>query len=229
MTAALAQALARVEASIAAACDRAGRSREEVRLVAVTKRVPEDLVSAAAAAGVRDFGENYLQELEPKRTVAPGATWHFLGRLQRGKAARLVGLGVWVHTLEPGAAAERLAALAEDGGARVPSLVQVDFAGHRVGVSPGDLESFVGWAAARPGLDVRGLMTVPPLGEPPRPFFRRLRELRDRLSERFPGLRELSMGMSSDYEEAVEEGSTMVRVGTAIFGPRPEPHGDRER
>jgi len=229
MTAALAEALARVEASIAAACDRAGRSRREVRLVAVTKRVPEDLVSAAAAAGVRDFGENYLQELVPKRAAAPDATWHYLGRLQRGKAARIADLGVWVQTLEPGAAAERLAARAEERGARVPSLVQVDFAGHRVGVSPDDLEGFVAWAAARPGLDLQGLMMVPPLGEPPRPHFRRLRELRDGLSDRFPALRELSMGMSSDYEEAVEEGSTMVRVGTAIFGPRPEPHGDRER
>jgi hypothetical protein len=215
-------AIETVRERIAAACERAGRDPSGVRLVAVTKTVPPERVAAAAAAGLEDFGENYLQELETKVPAAPAAAWHFLGRVQRNKVPRLLELGVLIQTLEPGPAAERLAALAEERGQPVPCLAQVDFAGHRVGVAPEELAGFVAWAGARPGLDLRGLMTVPPLGEPARPWFRRLRELRDGLSEALPGARELSMGMSADYEDAVEEGSTMVRVGSAIFGPRPQ-------
>ena len=211
-----------VRRNIAAACERAGREPSEVRLVAVTKTVPPEVVAEAAAAGIADFGENYVQELETKVPAAPTASWHFLGRVQRNKVPRLLDLGVLVQTLEPGPAAERLAALAEERGRPVRCLVQVDFAGHRVGVAPGELEAFAAWAHPQPGLDLRGLMTVPPLGEDPRPWFRKLRDLRDGLEKALPGLTELSMGMSADYEEAVEEGSTMVRVGSAIFGPRPQ-------
>lgn len=214
-------AVSEVRERIAAACIRAGRRPDEVRLVAVTKSVSADRVREAVAAGASDFGENYVQELVAKEEAAPGATWHFIGRLQRNKVARVLEAADMVQTLEPGAAGQRLNDLAEERRRPVVCLVEVDFAGSRVGVGAERLEAFLEQVAGREGLEVRGLMTVPPLDEPARPFFVRLRELRDRLRERFPGLDELSMGMSADYEEAVEEGATMVRVGTAIFGPRP--------
>ncbi len=144
-----------------------------------------------------------------------------MGRLQSNKVRRVLESADMVQTLEPGRAAERLGARAAERGARVPCLVEVDFTGSRVGVAPEETEAFLEHLAGSPSLDIRGLMTVPPLDEPPRRYFAALRDLRDRLRGRFPGLVELSMGMSADYEVAVEEGATMVRVGTAIFGPRP--------
>ncbi len=204
------------------ACERAGRDPGEVRLIGVTKTVSPDLVARAAVAGLADFGENHVSELETKRGAAPGATWHFIGRVQSNKARKVAGLADLVHTLEPGRAAERLAALGEERNRPVPCLVEVDFAGGRVGVAASDAETFVERCAERAGLEVRGLMTVAPLGEDPRGCFGELRRLRDRLRERFPAARELSMGMSSDMDVAVEEGATMVRVGSAIFGPRLE-------
>lgn len=217
----LARAISDVRTRIERACRRAGRRPEEVRLVAVTKTVSSERVGAAAAAGIRDFGENYVNELVAKRGEAPGATWHFIGRLQRNKAARVLEAADVVQTLEPGAAGERLAALAARRERTVRCLVEVDFTASRVGVRPEEAQGFLDRVSELEGVDVCGLMTVPPLGEPARPYFVRLRELRDRLREGHPGLVELSMGMSGDYEEAVEEGATMVRVGTAIFGSRP--------
>lgn len=214
----VAERLEAVRARVAAACERAGRDPGEVGLVAVTKTVPADRVAEAAEAGVTDFGENYVQELEEKRRAAPEATWHFLGRLQSNKAARVRRSADVVETLEPGRAARKLSG---GDGPPVPCLVQVDYTGRRVGAAPEEAEAFVAEVWGGPGIELRGLMTVPPQGEPAGPYFRRLRELRDRLRERFPAVAELSMGMSADYEEAVEEGATMVRVGTAIFGPRP--------
>ena len=207
-----------VRRRIAAARERSDRAAAAVRLVAVTKTVPAARVSEAAEAGLTEFGENYVQELEEKRAAAGDATWHFLGRLQSNKVARVRGAADWVQTLEPGRGGRKLGAA---DGRPLPCLVQVDYAGGRVGVRPEAAEAFVAQSDRWPGTQVRGLMTVPPLGSSPGPYFRRLRELRDRLRERFPDVVELSMGMSADYEEAVEEGATMVRVGTAIFGPRP--------
>jgi pyridoxal phosphate enzyme (YggS family) len=187
-----------------------------VVVIAVTKGVPPAVVAAAAASGLEDFGENYVQELEEKRKVA-ACRWHFVGRLQRNKVHRVVRAVDLIHSVEPGSAARRLAGVAPE--RTVRCLVQVDFEGSRVGASPEGLERFVDEVAGP--LDVRGLMTVPPLGQDPRPHFARLRELRDRLRGSHPDLLELSMGMSADYEDAVREGATMVRIGTAIFGPRP--------
>lgn len=217
----VAAGVAAVRDRIEAACRRADRDPSGVRLVAVTKTVDPARIREAAAAGVEDFGENYLQELEAKREAAPGARWHFLGRVQSNKARKVVAAADVVQTLEPGRACRKLAAAADEAGAALPCLVQIDFTGERVGVSPAGAPAFVEGLASAEALDVRGLMVVPPLGEDPRPYFVRLRELRDRLGEASPGLTELSMGMSADYEEAVVEGATMVRVGTAIFGPRP--------
>jgi PLP dependent protein len=213
--------LAEVRTRIARACDRSGRRSEEVRLIAVTKTVPPQQVRQAADAGLTEFGENYVQDLAAKREAAPDATWHFIGRLQSNKAARVLDLADMVQTLEPGRGAQRLAKLAAARGRRLPCLVEIDFTEARVGVSPNEAESFIDRIAKDPGIECRGLMTVAPLGRDPRPAFGALRELRDGLRDRFPKVMELSMGMSEDLEAAVEEGATMIRVGSAIFGPRP--------
>lgn len=210
-----------VRERIAVACSRAGRRPEDVRLIGVTKHVPPEAIRRAAAAGLTEFGENYVQQLTAKREAAPEATWHYIGRLQRNKVNRLLKLVDLVHTVEPGAASRRLAALAEERGGAASCLVEVDFAGARVGVPPTEAATFVEEVQELPGLDCRGLMTVAPLSEDPRRYFSELRTLGKRLRERFPAMVELSMGMSSDLEVAVEEGATMVRVGSAIFGPRP--------
>jgi pyridoxal phosphate enzyme (YggS family) len=215
----LEESLARVRRRIEAASARSGRRPEEVRLIGVTKGVPEAAVLAAVRAGLEDLGENYVQELMAKRSAAPEARWHFIGRLQRNKVRRVLDHADVVHTLEPGAATDRLAELA--GTRPVECLIEVDFTGRRVGVDPAELNAFAAGLIEERGVHVRGLMTVAPQEGDPRRWFARLRDLRDGLSGRFNGIRELSMGMSIDLEAAVEEGATMVRVGTAIFGPRP--------
>jgi hypothetical protein len=215
------KALAAVRQRIVEACRRADRHPDDVRLIGVTKSVPPAEVRRAAAAGLRELGENYVGEMEAKRAAAPEATWHFIGRLQRNKVRRVLDVADVVQTLEPGRATERLAEVAAERERVMRCMVEVDFTGSRVGVGPDQAEEFLARLERVPSLDVIGLMTVAPLDRPPRPYFARLRELRDRLSTVFPSLRELSMGMSADYEEAVEEGATMVRVGSAIFGPRP--------
>lgn len=217
--------LGRVRRHLADACARAGRRLEEVRLIGVTKEVMPLAVGQAWEAGLTDFGENYAQGLAAKREAAPDGTWHFVGRLQRNKVRRILDLADVVHSLEPGGAARRLAELA-DATQPIDCLVEVDFSGERVGVAPGSVEPFLEDLGDSPGLRIRGLMTIPPPDQAPRPYFARLRELRDRLRPTHDALGELSMGMSADYEEAVEEGATMVRIGTAIFGSRPG-RGDR--
>jgi pyridoxal phosphate enzyme (YggS family) len=220
--ASLEASISAVRAGIAAACGRAGRLAEEVVLVAATKGVPIDLIRQARASGLDQFAENYATELAAKAPQVE-ARWHFIGKLQRGTAARIAAHADLVHSAEPGHALERLANRAASRGVTIPCLVQVDFATTRQGVDPDGVDGFVRKAARLDGIAIVGLMTLPPLtGDPEasRPYFARLRELLDRLRKRRPGLRELSMGMSGDYEVAVEEGATMVRVGTALFGPR---------
>jgi pyridoxal phosphate enzyme (YggS family) len=220
--------LTRLEASIAGVRDRvqgaarrSGRLAEEVRLIAVTKEVSEDVVSAAARAGLEEFGENYVRDLVSKRAAAPGATWHFVGRLQRNKVHHVLEAADVVQTLEPGAASDRLARLASDRlHEPLDCLVEVDFTGRRVGIGPDEAVAFAERIAESGSLRVRGLMTVAPPQGDPRRAFSAMRALRDRLRERLEEAVELSMGMSTDLEAAVEEGATMVRVGTAIFGPR---------
>jgi hypothetical protein len=214
----LERSVALVRDRVAQAARRSGRRDDEVRVIGVTKGVAGEVVAAAVRAGLGEFGENYVQELETKRPRAPDAIWHFVGRLQRNKAHRVLRAVEVVHTLEPGAAADRLARLAEE--RPVDCLVEVDFTGRRVGVGPQEAEGFAERMAESRGIRVRGLMTVAPQGEDPRRAFAALRELRDRLRGRLEDAGELSMGMSADLEAAVEEGATMVRVGTAIFGPR---------
>jgi pyridoxal phosphate enzyme (YggS family) len=220
------QALATIRARVAEAARRSGRDPREVRLVAVTKGVSPVRVQEALAAGLTDFGENYASELAAKASLLPGATWHFIGKLQTGTAPRVADHARWVHSGEPGRALERVARRAARSGRDLEVLVQVDFTGRRQGVAPEDVEDALRAISELPAVRVVGLMTLPPwegTAEGSRSYFRRLRELRDRLRMRWPGLEELSMGMSGDYEVAVEEGATMLRVGTALFGPRPAP------
>jgi pyridoxal phosphate enzyme (YggS family) len=215
--------LAEVRAGIGSACRRSGRDPGGIRLIAVTKTVSVEGVRMARAAGIEDFGENYAKELAAKAEEVP-ATWHFIGRVQRGTAALIAAHAGVVHSAEPGEGLRRLASRAAASGWQMRALAQVDFTGRRQGVAPEELGAFLDDWDGVAGLDWIGLMTLPPQGSGPedeRPHFRRLRELRDLLVRTHPSLRELSMGMSSSYEVAVEEGATMVRVGTALFGGRP--------
>jgi pyridoxal phosphate enzyme (YggS family) len=225
---------------IAAACRRAGRAVDDVRLVAVTKGMPAEIIRAAAALGMRRFGENYIQESRAKRahlTDLADIEWHFIGRIQRNKAAASADFAL-VHSLADERVAavldregRRRAAAAPAGGyggrcpAPVRVLVQVNLAGEatKEGVPPAALPMLLAALRRLAWVRVEGLMTIPPprLPEEVRPIFAALRELRDR-QEAATELRELSMGMSADFEAAIEEGATLVRIGTAIFGPRKE-------
>jgi len=216
--------LARVREAIAAAAERAGRSPSDVTLVAAAKTVAPERLRAAAEAGVTDVGENYVRELRAKVERVPGVRWHYLGALQSGTAREVADLADVVETVAGERATRRLARRAASSGRMLDALIEVDLTGERSGVGPDDLGAFADLVAGLEGLRLVGLMTLPPIPDDPedaRPWFARLRELRDRVREHHPDVLELSMGMSLDYEVAVEEGATMVRVGTALFGARP--------
>ena len=223
----LARALGRVRYRIASACARARRDPATVRLVAVTKTVPADRVRALRSCGHSLFGENRVQEALGKiEEVGPGAAWHLVGHLQRNKARHAVGAFDLIHSVDDLELARELDRRASAAGIRQAVLVQLNLSGEQTKSGTGG-ESAAGLVAAMTGmphLDVRGLMTIPPPVEDPelsRRWFRGLRELRDRIAETVGApLPELSMGMTGDFEIAVEEGATLVRVGTAIFGER---------
>lgn len=230
MTDDLAARVAAVRDRIAAAATAAGRDPTTVRLIGVTKTHPVEVAAAAVAAGLTDLGENRTADLREKAAAVPGARWHLVGRLQRNKVREVVGRGWLLHAVDRRPLVDALADRAEALGVVQDVLIQVNVGADpaKGGCDLADLEDLVTYAAARPGLRVHGLMTVPPLappGEDPAaaaaPLFARLRAARDALRERVPGLEELSMGMSDDLESAVREGATMVRVGTALFGDRP--------
>ena len=221
--------VAAVRERVAAAAGRAGRDPDEVTVVAVAKLFPPAAVAAVVAAGVTDVGENYAKDLEAKAARVPGVRWHFVGRLQRNKAGVLVGAGALVHSLDTLAGARALGRRAVAAGTTARALVQVEVddreAAH--GVRPADLPGFLEACGAVEGLEVEGLMVMPAPADDPeetRPAFRRTAGLAADL-----GLQRLSMGMTADFEVAVEEGATLIRVGTALFGPRPDrrPGGDR--
>ena len=215
--------VAGVRGRIEAAARRAGRDPDEVTLVAAAKLQPPRAIRAVVAAGVPDVGENYAQELATAAAAVPGARWHFIGRMQRNKAPLLIEAGALVHTLDSLPAARTLGRRALAAGTSARALVQVELderaAAH--GVPAAGLEEFVAACRQLEGLRLEGLMLMPaPAASPEdqRPLFRRLAELAKQLGS---GMRSLSMGMTADFEVAVEEGATLVRVGTAIFGPRP--------
>ncbi|MDP9298855.1 MAG: YggS family pyridoxal phosphate-dependent enzyme [Actinomycetota bacterium] len=212
-----------IRSEIETACDRAGRRSSEVLLVAAAKAVPTEAVAWVVEAGVTAVGENYVSELRAMRERVPGARWHFIGTIQTHTAHHVAALADVVETLSGERATERLARRSAEGGRTLEGLIEVDFTGVRSGVSPERVPAFVDRVSGLEGVRLTGLMTVPPVSsalEGARQWFVRLRELRDRIREQHPQVLELSMGMSLDYPIAVEEGATMVRIGTALFGPR---------
>ncbi len=235
-----------VRERVAAAARRVGRDPAGIQIVAVSKTVPAERVAALARLGVRHFGENRVEEAEAKipavrallgQDLARDVSWYLVGHLQTRKAARALELFDEVHSVDTVRLATRLDRLAAARGRRLPVLLEVNISGEatKYGLPAGgwphdrerteELYAQIEAILSLPHLSVRGLMTVAPLAANPeavRPVFRRLRELRDALVSRWPGhaLPELSMGMSDDYEVAVEEGATMIRLGRAIFGPR---------
>lgn len=223
----IAERLAEVREAIARAARGAGRNPADVTLVAVSKtRSPEE-IRAAAAAGQLDFGENYAQELAAKRAALadlPHLRWHMIGHLQRNKVKLVVpGLHL-LQTVDSPRLVETLDRRLAEHDSRLDVMIQIDVAGEeqKSGVAPDEAPALIEAVRARPRLRLRGLMAIPPWtvdGEGSRPYFRALRELADRLGLG-PDERDLSMGMSDTYAVAVEEGATLVRVGTAIFGPR---------
>ena len=232
--AAFAAARARILARIADACARAGRDRAEVQLVAVSKTVEPDRLRAAVAAGLTELGENRVQEAIRKAPDVPGARFELVGPLQSNKARKALEVFARIQTVDSVGLAERLDRLVDEvrPGARYPVLLQVnvDLDAAKSGLAPEALETALPTILALPHLDVQGLMTVGRLTADPdeaRATFAGLRALRDRLRTGHPGLGSaLSMGMTDDFETAIEEGATIVRVGRALFGERPHDHGD---
>jgi pyridoxal phosphate enzyme (YggS family) len=225
-----------VNDKITAAAIRVSRCREEIQLVVVSKSQPREVVAAAYMAGVRNFGENYAEQAVPKITFLeekPGITWHMIGHIQSRKASLVCEYFDFVHSLDSVNLAQRLDRLAKDAGRVIPVLIELNL---------GSEETKSGWCisenepvemilddiktvAALKNLSIKGLMTMPPVFDAPdlvRPYFYRLKTLRDELNLKVPDVdwMELSMGTSGDYEVAVEEGATLVRIGQAVLGPR---------
>jgi pyridoxal phosphate enzyme (YggS family) len=217
--------LATIRERIAEAAASVGRDPASIALVAAAKTQPVDVVRAAIAAGVEAVGHNYVQELRLMREALGDepVRWHFIGTLQSSTAHHVADLADVVETLAGERATRRLAGRAARSGRVIDALLEVDLTERRSGVRPVEVAPAVDLVTALEGVRLRGLMTIPPLtstAEEARPWFRRLRELRDTVAERHPEVLDLSMGMSLDYQVAVQEGATMVRIGTALFGPR---------
>ena len=209
-----------VKERVAAACARAGRNAADVTLVAVTKTFGAEAATAAIAAGATDIGENRVQEMRDKKPAVVGtARWHLIGHLQTNKAKDAVRLFDVIETVDAVELAQKIASAATREGKRQQILIEVNIGreAQKAGADPDAVPSLAREIAAIDGLSLRGLMAIPPhdTREETRPWFRELRKLRD-----VTGLPELSMGMTEDFEVAIEEGSTIVRVGRAIFGER---------
>jgi len=219
--------LSDVEHRIAEACRRAGRAREDVQLIAVSKTFGADAITFAIEAGAKDFGENRVQELREKfPELRREARWHMIGHLQSNKARDAVRLFQVIHSVDRASLANKLDQAAAEIDRVVDVLVQVNVGGEpqKSGAVIADVEELVRHVSRLDHLRLTGLMTIPPIADDAttRSYFRRMRELRDEIRERTgaEGLSDLSMGMTDDFEVAIEEGSTMVRVGRAIFGER---------
>lgn len=213
--------LARVRSEIGDAARAAGRDADELTLVVITKFHPVSLVAELAALGVRDFGENRHQEARQKAAELSELelTWHFVGQLQSKKARQAREYATVIHSLDRDSVVDAL----RSDEASVDGFIQVNLTDDpdRGGIRPGDLEPFAERVLGTPGIRLRGLMAVAPLDEPARPAFARVRELGDRLRRLAPEATDLSMGMSHDFREAIAEGATHLRIGTAITGNRP--------
>lgn len=222
--------LEEVEEKIAKACERAGRAREEVTLIAVSKTKPVEMLQEIYDEGIRDFGENKVQELTEKYEVMPkDMKWHMIGHLQRNKVKYIVDKVTLIHSVDSLRLAETISREAEKKGVTVPILIEVNIAGEETKFGLSSKEEVISLTeqiAALPNLSVKGLMTVaPPVKDPEenRPFFREIRQLSVDITNKNidnVSMEILSMGMTNDYTVAIEEGATMVRVGTGIFGAR---------
>src|SRR6266567_1052425 len=230
----MAASIARVHEAIASAARRAGGDPRDIHLMAVTKTVPPEGIREAYDAGLRLFGENRVQEFATKADGLRGlaeAEWHMIGHLQSNKAVKAAELFAHVDSVDSLRLAQKLNAGASQLGKKLSVLIEINIGGEQVknGVAPDstELENLLNAAPEFSSLEFRGLMTVPPYNDDPeqsRPYFRRMRELFDQIAQRnLASVRMdvLSMGMSHDFEAAIEEGSTCVRIGTAIFGERP--------
>jgi PLP dependent protein len=228
--------IARVQERIAAACLRSGRKAEEITLLAVAKTFPSEQIRAAYDAGLRVFGENRVQEFAGKTAALRDlldAEWHMIGHLQTNKAAQAAELFSHIDSVDSVRLAHKLNSAASDLGKKISVLIEINIGAEpaKNGVAPqsAELENLLNAAPDLPSLDFRGLMTVPPYSDDPeqsRPYSRKIRELFRHLASRsLPAVQmeTLSMGMSHDYEIAIEEGATCIRIGTAIFGERESP------
>ena len=218
-----------VERRIKEACLRCGREPSSVRLIAVSKTKPAEMIQEAIAAGILDFGENKPQELRDKYDILPkNLRWHMIGNLQRNKVKYVVGRAVMIHSLGSDELAEAIEKEAEKKDLIMPVLAEVNMAGEssKSGLTPEETEAFLRRVSSMKHLKVKGLMTVAPMTEFPeenRVYFRELRNLAVDIARKNidnVDMYELSMGMTGDFEVAIEEGATMVRVGTGIFGAR---------
>ena len=223
-----------VEEKIEKACEKAGRDRREVTLIAVSKTNPAEAVQEAFDAGQRDFGENKAQEMVAKKEACPQESrWHFIGNLQKNKVKYVVGNTVMIHSVSSVSLAEEIERIAAKKNVIVPVLAEVNIADESTkhGIGREDAIALVRVMGILPHLSVKGLMCIAPPVEDPeenRGYFRAMRDLKDEINAlNLPGvsLSELSMGMSGDYSVAVEEGATLIRVGTALFGARHYPQG----
>ncbi len=226
----IAERITAVQQRLADAISRSGRNAGDVALMAVSKNHGPEAVREAVQAGLTLFGENRVQEAAAKIPEAPGsARWHLIGHLQRNKVRPAVELFECIHSVDSWRLLEAIQQACDQAGRRMRILLEVNVSGESVkfGFNPGEVPEVLRRMGELSRLDLEGVMTIPPLTEDPegaRPHFRRLREFRDQWQQEtgFP-LPVLSMGMSHDLEVAVEEGSNVIRIGTAIFGPRPKP------
>jgi len=223
--------LHQIQERIQAAAKRADRDPKEVKLMAVTKGVEPMRLREALAAGIAVLGENRVQEALPKvHSLGKEVKWHFVGHLQTNKVKQVIGVFELIHSVDSLRLAQEISRWAERFGICQPILVQVNLSGeeNKSGLAPREVKSVIQEMAVLPGIAIQGLMTIPPLSSDPeasRGYFRCLRDLAFEVSQRefsSVAMGELSMGMSGDFEVAVEEGATWIRIGTAIFGPRRE-------
>ena len=225
----IADNLARVRERMAEAAIRSGRRPDSVKLVGVTKTVDVDRIKEAVSAGLQILGENYVQEARDKiRELGSPVSWHFVGRLQTNKAKYAVKLFDLIQTVDSFRLAKELNRRAQPLGRTISIIIQVNLASEasKGGVNPSECLSLIKQVATLENIQIRGLMTMPPFFDQPeiaRPYFAQLRKMSQEIAEaQVPGIEmdELSMGMSGDFETAIEEGATLIRVGTAIFGER---------
>ncbi len=222
----IARNFAIIEERVDASAKKSGRSRDDITIVAVSKTVGADAVGQAVEAGIRDFGENYVQEYLKKREVLPDTlNWHIIGPLQTNKVKFILDGVTLLHSLDRLFLAQEIQKQCEKNGTEISALVQLNIGKEptKSGIFEEDLERFLQDVSVMRRIRLKGLMAIPPAAvkaDDNRPYFEKMRNLFDRFKQQYAGFEYLSMGMSDDYEAAIEEGSNVVRIGTAVFGAR---------